>query len=320
MAHRSTAHRCLFCNRSLGKNHILPEQPIGKRLAFDPANTRLWTVCPSCERWSLTPLDDPERRSAIVTLEQFYAAETRQGAADDIGLAELEDGTTLIRVGATSWSRFAAWRYSRKLSARRKAWLLFAAIALGTLVFQLTPFAAGIIESALGSLAIILISLSVGIAIRRGVTVPIPAKKGNPISIRRGQLWHVQINSTPNGWQLLLPHGNDVAVLEGKDAVRALSSILPRINSRGAKPEELSEAIAMIEQAGGPHRLFARLAPAWTGESNHRLATLPYPFLLALEMAANEESETRALRGELAILSHEEKSASGIATIAEQLA
>jgi hypothetical protein len=54
---------CLFCNKSLGKNETLETFPVGKRLAFDAAKGRLWVVCPSCERWNLSPLE--ERWEAI---------------------------------------------------------------------------------------------------------------------------------------------------------------------------------------------------------------------------------------------------------------
>ena len=54
---------CLFCNRPLGHNESIEHFPVGRRLAFDAAKGRLWVVCPACERWNLTPLE--ERWEAI---------------------------------------------------------------------------------------------------------------------------------------------------------------------------------------------------------------------------------------------------------------
>ena len=54
---------CLFCNRPLGSNESIEHFPVGRRLAFDSTTGRLWVVCPACERWNLTPLE--ERWEAI---------------------------------------------------------------------------------------------------------------------------------------------------------------------------------------------------------------------------------------------------------------
>jgi len=58
---------CLFCNSPLGANESVEAFPVGKRLAFDQAKGRLWVVCPKCERWNLTPLE--ERWEAIEQTE-----------------------------------------------------------------------------------------------------------------------------------------------------------------------------------------------------------------------------------------------------------
>lgn len=36
---------CLFCHAPLGANETLERFPVGRRLAFDAANGRLWVVC-----------------------------------------------------------------------------------------------------------------------------------------------------------------------------------------------------------------------------------------------------------------------------------
>ena len=80
---------CLFCNRPLGSNESIEHFPVGKRLAFDSAKGRLWVVCPSCERWNLTPLE--ERWEAIEEAERLYHGTRLRAATDQIGLARLRE-------------------------------------------------------------------------------------------------------------------------------------------------------------------------------------------------------------------------------------
>ena len=61
---------CLFCNSDLETNQVLPTFPVGSRLAFDARQGRLWVICPRCERWNLSPLD--ERWEAIEECERRF--------------------------------------------------------------------------------------------------------------------------------------------------------------------------------------------------------------------------------------------------------
>ena len=61
---------CLWCNSSLGRNETLPSFPVGRRFAFDARQGRLWVICPHCDRWNLTPLD--ERWEAIDAAERLF--------------------------------------------------------------------------------------------------------------------------------------------------------------------------------------------------------------------------------------------------------
>src|SRR3954464_7634913 len=119
---------CLFCNKSLGSNEVLESFPVGKRLAFDAAKGRLWAVCPHCERWNLTPLD--ERWEAIEQSEKLYRDSRRRVATDNIGLAKIAGGLTLVRIGEPLRPEFAAWRYGDQFGRRRRNQIL---VAGGTL-------------------------------------------------------------------------------------------------------------------------------------------------------------------------------------------
>src|ERR687883_176666 len=128
---RSMYATCLFCNRPLGSNESIEHFPVGKRLAFDAAKGRLWVVCPACERWNLTPLE--ERWEAIEEAERLYSVTRLRASTDQIGMARLRDGTELVRIGEPLRPEFAAWRYGDQFGRRRKRQMLYASAALGAI-------------------------------------------------------------------------------------------------------------------------------------------------------------------------------------------
>src|ERR1041385_8566029 len=109
---------CMFCNERFGKNEVLESFPVGKRLAFDAATGRLWVVCTHCERWCLTPFE--ERWAAIEQAERLYADASKRVARENVGMARLRDGTTLVRIGNPLRPEFAAWRYGDQFGYRRR--------------------------------------------------------------------------------------------------------------------------------------------------------------------------------------------------------
>lgn len=115
---------CLFCNKALRHNEALETFPVGKRLAFDAAKGRLWVVCSHCERWNLSPLE--ERWEVIEAAEKLYRDTRRRVATDNIGLAKLANGTTLVRIGEPLRPEVAAWRYGDQFGRRRRRQLLVA--------------------------------------------------------------------------------------------------------------------------------------------------------------------------------------------------
>src|SRR5207237_950349 len=97
--------------------------------------------------------------------------------------------------------------------------------------------------------------------------------------------------------------------------------------STGAGKSQVQIAVRLIEHASDPMELFrnhARLplhlgARGFTSGGNAPLGALPSEVRLALEMAAHEESERRALDGELALLAAAWREAEEIAGIADDL-
>ena len=104
---------CLSCNAHLGTNTVLPSFPVGRRLAFDGERGRLWVVCTQCGRWNLTALE--ERWEAIEDCEREFRGTRLRVSTDNIGLAQLRTGLELIRVGRALRPEIAAWRYGRHL-------------------------------------------------------------------------------------------------------------------------------------------------------------------------------------------------------------
>jgi hypothetical protein len=47
---------CLFCAASLGTNEAIEAFDVGRRIAFDAWQGRLWAVCARCGRWNLAPI------------------------------------------------------------------------------------------------------------------------------------------------------------------------------------------------------------------------------------------------------------------------
>jgi len=88
---------CLYCHGNLGRNEMLPNFEIGRRLAFDSKKGRLWVVCRHCARWNLSPLE--QRWEAIEECERQFRRTRIRVSTANIGLVELRSGFTLIRIG-----------------------------------------------------------------------------------------------------------------------------------------------------------------------------------------------------------------------------
>ena len=107
---------CLFCHSNLGKNEVLEALPVGRRIAFDPAKGRLWVVCTDCGRWNLTPFE--ERWETLEACERLFRGTRLRVATDNVGLASPEWGFELVRVGQALLPEIASWRYGSKLLSR----------------------------------------------------------------------------------------------------------------------------------------------------------------------------------------------------------
>jgi hypothetical protein len=116
--------------------------------------------------------------------------------------------------------------------------------------------------------------------------------------------------------------------LRGDDAIRAAGAILPRINSSGGSQRDVQRAVNLLEDTPSLEQLFRRTARAheegtgarWMDKGRRDLLrSMPASSRLALEMAAHEDSERRALEGELHILEAAWRNAEEIARIADDM-
>ncbi len=327
---------CLFCHGDLGRNEALDAFPVGRRLAYDAAKGRLWVVCRVCERWNLTPQE--ERWEAIEQAERQYRATRLRASTRNVGLARLHDGTELVRIGAPLRPEFAAWRYGDQFGRRRRRhlWLTGGLATAGVAVAVLGPLTGLLSASTIGSLWNVGWQVTSGRNHRRRHALPLAdgsAFRVAAVDIAAARLaveadgvLRLRIGGQPararpagGGWTDTGAPG--AMEFEGAHAMAAAGSVLPLLNKSGGARYDVERAVAMLADRRDPASLFAALAGADALRTARTagLGQLAPPYRLALEMAAHEEQERRALEGELHELETAWRRAEEIAAIADEL-
>jgi hypothetical protein len=345
---------CLFCHGPLGRNDVVEALPVGRRLAFDAARGRLWVVCRRCARWNLTPFD--ERWEAIEQCERAFRGTRLRVSTDNVGLARVGDGVELVRVGAALRPELAAWRYGEQFGRRRRRHAAVAAAgSLGLAAVLLGGPAAGLYT--LGSVqAVNWLGLVASRYLdRRRAVARVPVGTGGerrllplaPVHVRRSRLlpegegrWSLELEYSGPGERLAfglgtgLRHVAPSVVLAGGEALRVAGRLLPHLNRTGGDAPTVADAVRVLEHGGTADRCFAaaaarpgtetKIGSLWDVGGRRpvepgTLAALAPAVRLALEMAAHEESERRALEGELAELERAWQEAEEVAAIADAL-
>jgi hypothetical protein len=330
---------CIFCQSKLGENESVEHFPVGRRLAFDAARGRLWVVCRRCERWNLSPLD--ERWEAIEDCERLFRGTRLRVSTDNIGLARVADGLELVRVGEPLRPELAAWRYGDQFGRRRRRTVAYTSlgIAAGVGLVAIGPIIGGLAGLSWGgyNLASAAVNAYQRRRIRARLNVP---GRDQPIAIRRDHIGGLALVGSEQEWALRVFFEDEVGeqpnvfarvwpkerrmssvLLTGEDALRAAAKLLPSVNAAGASRRDVSSAVDILAASPDPSRLFAKYAaaaPSWS-TSGQYLSYLSRPARLALEMASHEESERRALEGELHLLESAWREAEEIAAIADGL-
>jgi hypothetical protein len=323
---------CLYCTRPLGKNEVLEHFPVGRRIAFDAEKGRLWVVCRNCARWNLTPLE--ERWEAIEEAERLFRGTRLRVSTDNIGLARLSEGLELVRVGRPQRPEIAAWRYGDQFGRRRRRGLVTAGLIAAGGATVITGGAA----LGLG----VFVGAQFGRLAWQFVQYGLPMETVMRLRLRPGALIHVQRRNlrkssirvgNDGSFGLDLEHSTGALRLDGMEARRVATMILPAVTRLGGTRDEIQQAVERLERAGDAERYLTQAARHGQRISRHArgimheqmddyetgLLALSTPFALALEMALHEEQERRALEGELAELEAAWREAEEIGAIADSL-
>jgi hypothetical protein len=341
---------CLFCHARLGGNDVIEPFPVGRRLAFDAARGRLWVVCFTCGRWNLSPLE--ERWEAIETCERLFRATRLRVTTTHIGLARLGDGCELVRIGAPLRPEFAAWRYGTRFARRRtRTQIVMAGAVAGAVI------SAGASAVAFAPLVVPLLSIGpIPVLLLPGLTtvlgtIPVVgalalrdyARDDRVLGhlVRNDRLLTVRAkharaaelrvyDGEADRVSLDVPHDTGWAHFDGLEAMQAASTLLAGANRFGAPAAQVQEAVGRIEELGDAAS-YLRAASTFGGARGTRMVSLLNLWrrigtlhlssteCLALEMALHEESERRALEGELALLEAAWRDAEEIGRVADTI-
>ena len=329
---------CIFCNKPLGQNESLEAFPVGERLAFDPARGRLWVVCRACERWNLSPLE--ERWEAIEQAERLFRDTRRRVSTENIGLAQLREGTTLVRIGQPHRPEFAAWRYGDQFGRRRMRAMMVAGAGAAAATAVLAGGAIAGVAVGGFSYAFVEVGRRLVYGSPEKIVARIRTDRQGVIEVRRRHLAESAITPADDGvLGLDLRFKNGSARFTGPEAERIASIVLPKVNRFGGRKSDVADAVRQIEDLGDSERYLrdagrqaqslikpmAAGGSKWKAQSRqsqfnkYGLYSLPTPHRLALEMALHEEAERRALEGELAELERAWAEAEEVAGIADNL-
>jgi hypothetical protein len=170
------------------------------------------------------------------------------------------------------------------------------------------------------------------------VIARIPSDEHGVMHVRRRDLQESFLRLGATGEVLLrLRFKSGGATFHGREAEHIAAMVVPKVNRFGGGRKTVAEAVQEIEAMGTPDRYVRHLAalsptiigtwagrgPGWKqryGLTKYGLYGLKAPQRLALEMALHEESERRAMEGELAVLERAWRQAEEIAAIADNLA
>jgi hypothetical protein len=304
--------RCLVCATPFEVNEQLEHLPHGRRLAFDPGRGRLWAVCRTCRRWSLTPIED--RWEALEELEKLTTDEARLLSQTD-NIALLRAGRLeIIRVGRAKLTEEAWWRYGRELTSRKRNWDklgIAGTLAAGAVV------AGGWATGGMTMLGVWLIMGHGSETVRDGarwLRFGSTAWRGEERCEKCGYAFR-SVPYRERGSLGLFPTGEPGEIelvahcprcgtyrdaglhLRGHDAERTLRRVLAYHHFAGASERRVVSAARLIQEAGSPQDLTRIVV-----KDGRRLGDLQRTGGIALEIAANEASEQHLLELELAEL------------------
>ncbi len=338
---------CLLCTKDLGANDVVETLPIGRRLAFDAAQGRLWVVCRHCAKWNLVPFDT--RLETIDDCERLFRDTPTRYSTDNIGLARVKEGLELVRIGQAPRPEFAGWRYGESVKRRRRYSVALVgvgsvAIAAGLIV---AAQAAGIVAA--GGMGSLFYKGSRSVMLRRRSRVPI-VDPGNQV---RRTLSRTDLQDSRMMWDdgelvLRVPRpwtANGIALeWRGQSIAPVGQRVMGGLNTMDGAPKDLGVAVKLLGDQSGDltewmlpkaeeHAkldlratsspiLKSRANKYWEGfgRAALQLSRLPVHERLAVEMYFAESAERTWLEGELTLLEREWRQAEELAKLADGLA
>ena len=337
---------CLFCHARLGRNDAIEPFPVGRRLAFDAGKGRLWVVCSACGRWNLSPVE--ERWEAIETCEREFRATRVRVTTAQIGLARLKEGLELVRIGEPLRPEFAAWRYGRRFARRRTqaqiatasvviaaggSALAFAPVLIPAVAFStISVIAIPGLTTLFGTVPVVG-ALAVREYLQNDRVIGRLVHDDGVLTVRAKHARSTQLHVSgrePSTVTLDVQHDGGWAQFGGLEAMQAASILLVGANRFGASATQVQDAVRRVEEMGDAatylrsasslgdarNTRFISLLNIWRGLGALHLSSTE---CLALEMSLHEESERRALEGELALLEAAWRDAEEIARISDAL-
>lgn len=213
---------------------------------------------------------------------------------------------------------------------------LLQATNLGTLVYNRTKIVARV-PGADGNLRLIR-----RIDVDKTVMLPPTGPHLRPGDIQEPMPWglriqHRQVTQVDAKWWRYEREA-ETTEIRGDDAIRVAAQLLPQLNSKGASARVVREAVALATSEDSPMLAFGEAAQVsaatpfeMTAEAaaskrsindfgkGGLLSRVPKEVRLALEMISHEDSERRALEGELRVLEEAWRDAEEIAGISDDL-
>ena len=162
------------------------------------------------------------------------------------------------------------------------------------------------------------------------VALRLPSPQGRSLTVRVRHLWESAYFTDRHTDELALRlvHEGGTTRYEGDKALSAGSRLLARANWLGGASRIVQRAVSQIDESGDADGFLHKTASRFSRFHGRRImasyrrvgamSLMPVE-RLALEMAVHEESERRALEGELARLAEEWKEAEEVAAIADDM-
>ena len=307
-------------------------------------------VCTTCARWNLSPLD--ERFEVIECCERLYRDTPKRLSTDQIGLAKMADGMTLVRIGDPVFPEYASWRYGQRFVRREQQAVFTASAGTAALLVGLV-LVGGPLMPISGAGLTLYGSYRLGrMAIRKasgwGRLGEIPLADGRTEVLNVARARSARIVALPDsGWTIAIPEFRG-----GRTPVRR--AVMDEVNEEEswdgdgfegrARAFDLvdpahAEAVGrrimpVVNYAGGDDdvvRGAAKLHEQWEGQIGETVSKLVAwrkkpialagePHLaLAFEMSVYEDQERRWLQTQLYLLKHAWKEAEELAAIADDL-